>query len=141
MRLNWDCVRDILLCAEEHVDLRTSCEFVDCVLADAAKLPGHDNKIPEYERPLLEAYGNDCLIYHVRYCLEAGLLAEGVNSSPVIYIVSDLTPKGHDFAANIHSDKVWKRFKESTRPSEPISLENIMQCVSSLAAAASAFLG
>ena len=29
MRLNFDCVRDILLCVEENTDLRHLCVFVD----------------------------------------------------------------------------------------------------------------
>lgn len=29
MRLNFDCVRDILLCVEENTDLRHICIFVD----------------------------------------------------------------------------------------------------------------
>ena len=113
MRLNMDCVRDILLCVEENTGLRQSCRFVDSGLHSAYDfLHGSDHSdIPAYESALIEKYENDMLIYHVHYCVECGLLSAMKQQSELDIVISDLTPQGHSFLENIREDKLWNRIK------------------------------
>ena len=116
MRLNSDCIRDILLCVEENTGLRTSCRFVDT--SDYAKamceslfadLPTPDR----YQTPLDEKYGNEVLMYHVRYCCrdDVGLLDYSSQSDSFDYCILGLSPKGHDLLDTVRSPQAFKKVK------------------------------
>ncbi len=96
MRLNPDCIRDILLTVESndfgiHMTLDKLCE-----------------KLPNYSRK------------EIHYCclkLDQGDLLE-VMSLPImgqpmrdIKTIKDLTFEGHEFLANIKSDNTWNKTK------------------------------
>ena len=70
MRLNLDCLRDILLCVEEVADYRRPAMFVD---TDAVNRIGDHlgdhPKPPPYQQEFLHAYESNEILYHLRYCL------------------------------------------------------------------------
>lgn len=111
MRLNLDCVRDVLFCVEKHAGLRTFCPFVD-VNSDVFEVFEETPHIFPFQSELLNSYDNDELFYHVRYCVDAGLLYELEDSSSSQIIITDLTPKGHEFIANARSNDNWNKAKE-----------------------------
>ncbi|MTK08443.1 MAG: DUF2513 domain-containing protein [Hungatella sp.] len=97
MKLNPDCIRDILLVVEEHSDFLHATEF-------KYRVAGFES---------LNKYSVEEIAYHAKQC----------EMSQLIYNVSfydcgnsidirDLTPKGHEFLANIRSDTIWNDVKE-----------------------------
>ena len=75
MKLNMDCVRAVMLCAEEYTDYNHYCYFisyqknnVNDFLLDDPETP------PAYQLELEKTYDNDDLFYAVEYCVKSGLL-------------------------------------------------------------------
>lgn len=111
MKINLDCVRDVMLCAEANTGLHQRCYFLDYSLNSAQEFIGDLADTPDYQTELEKQYHNDELLYHLKYCVESGLL---VVDDPVgLYQtwVCDLTPKGHEFLANIRQQNIWSKVK------------------------------
>lgn len=133
MRLNLDCVRSVLLCVEENSGLRTRCVFVDSAMDAGIAASGLRTREPmDYQMDLLEEYDSDEILYHVRYCIEAELVAEAQGSSPYIRTIVDLTPKGHDFLANIRDSKIWGGIKSVAAKVGSQSLDAVVQISSNV---------
>ncbi len=135
MRLNLDCIRDILLCVETNTDLRTYCIFYDIGTMQAIKVCIEDDEeetIQEYQEILLKRYENDELFYHIRYCVEAGLLKEIPGQPTYRIIITDLTPKGHDFIENIRNDKIFDGIKSIASKVGSKSLEAVIAIASNV---------
>lgn len=96
MRLNTDCIRDILITVES---MEYGEEWRINTLAD--KLPN---------------YSMDELQYHCIQLVNAQLLdaaiANVLNSPPLIVRIKDLTYSGHQFLADIRSDTTWNKTKD-----------------------------
>lgn len=103
MKINLDCVRDVMLCVEANTGLHQRCYFIDYALNSAQEFVGDLSPTPDYQAELEKKYHNEELLYHLKYCIESGLLS--VDGPVGLYQtwVCDLTPKGHDFLANIRS--------------------------------------
>lgn len=111
MRLNIDCVRDILLCVEENTTIRKMCLFVDLGLPEIDSFLGNDIAPQQYQTALMEHYENDILIYHVQYCIDSELISiSDISDAQHIYI-RDLTPTGHNFLADIRENNNWNNVK------------------------------
>lgn len=96
MRLNLDCLRDLLLTVEETCDFRNIMRYSKS-----------DNNFKR-----LKKYSHEEIIYHVNQCDLSGLLIGlSMPDSGDFFVLSDLSPKGHQFVANIRSDTVWKKVK------------------------------
>lgn len=112
MRLNPDCVRDILFVVEELSDGQHGIDF-------------DFHKPTEYER--LSGYTNDELRYHIRQCDMSGYF------TPVSWYLSgdcaifDLSPKGHQFISDIRSDSVWNSVKSKATKIGAFSLNALAQ--------------
>lgn len=96
MKLNLDCIRDILISVE-------SMEY-----GDIWSIENLINLLPQY---------NDSeLHYHCLKLVEAGLLDAStmrtLNSPLQIFRINDLTYEGHQFLADIRSDNNWNKTKE-----------------------------
>lgn len=111
MKLNPDCVRDILLVIESLPDLKHFYRF-------------DKETIPE----LFPNYSFEEVMYHTRQCEFSGFLH---NASATLnyesYTVCDLTPKGHQFLADIRSDTVWSNVKEVSQKVGSNSLSALSQ--------------
>ena len=75
------------------------------------RMIGEPANILDYQQELLADFDNDELIYHVNYCVEAGLLKKSDLSRGEQIFISDLTPKGHEFLNNIREPKIWTGVK------------------------------
>ena len=61
----------------------------------------------------LTMYSHDEILYHVSQCEDAELICGVKYADAGDWIdISDLTPVGHDFLANIRNDTVWNAIKE-----------------------------
>ncbi|WP_269477791.1 DUF2513 domain-containing protein [Hominibacterium faecale] len=94
MKLNHDCVRDLLLFIEENVTYGTY------ALANSIELPG---------------YTQDEIVYAAEKLAQADYLDAEVSrfldrGTPDVHITS-ITWEGHKFLDNIRDDGVWKQTK------------------------------
>lgn len=116
MKLNIDCVRDIMLWVEA---ISTPTQLASYVNTDAVDsddgflyINADDRPMPNAaQKKLLEKYSNETLVYHLHYCIEAKLLAEFDSPDGNIIVIKDLTPLGHDFIGNIRHDPVFQKVK------------------------------
>ncbi|HCT70633.1 MAG TPA: hypothetical protein DF409_05900 [Bacteroidales bacterium] len=92
MRLNPDCIRDILLSVEEKCDFRNGFMFPS-----------------EIER--LNKYDQEEVLYHLKQCQLSGLLHKVTFYLNGSCYVNDLSPSGHQFLADIRTDNNWTKTK------------------------------
>lgn len=109
MRLNPDCVRDILLTVEEHSGVK---RFIS--------LPH-----PTFER--LQKYSDSEVLYHIRQCDLAGFLYKVQPFGNDRLLIHDLTPKGHEFLADVRKDSIWNKTKETAESVGSSSLSALAQ--------------
>lgn len=95
MKLNPDCVRDILLTTEDTTGYNEYLEY-----------PAELSRCP-----LLQDYSDNEIRYHIIQCVKSNLLEARREDLAGNIEISDLTPKGHEFLANIRSDNVWNKTK------------------------------
>ncbi len=93
MKLNPDCIRDILIAVESLPNVNYCYTF--------------DEKTIKQDFP---DYSFDELFYHVRQCDLSGFF-HNAHGDPFMYRVGDLSPLGHQFLADIRSDTVWNKTK------------------------------
>lgn len=112
MKLNPDCIRDILLTIEAKTDFHQSWYF---------------NLSNDFDEPLSN-YTSDEIIYHISQCDKAGLIdgCRFYDNGEAGY-VGDLSPYGHQFLADIRSDTVWSNVKEVSKKVGSNSLQAISQ--------------
>lgn len=110
MRLNPDCIRDILLTIEENVGPRQYLKY---------------NKKFANEYELLKDYEYEEVIYHIEQCRLSGFFthADSFLSIKDGYNIHCLSPAGHQFIENIRSDTVWNRTKETAKKVGSTSLD------------------
>lgn len=107
MKLNIDCIRDILLYVEEFSDGETF------VIIDKDKLSSND---------LLSQYDFQTIKYHVKQSEMSNLICgSGTNPLGIIYI-KDLTPTGHGFLENIRDSQNYSKIKEIFNKAKSFSL-------------------
>lgn len=117
MKLNPDCIRDILLEVEEQTD------FYDCMMY----------YIEEQKPKRWQKYDHSELIYHVRQCENSGLIlgVQYLEGGDCI-IVEDLSPAGHQFLANVRQDTIWNHTKEIAGKIGSKSLDTLLQISTSV---------
>lgn len=99
MRLNPDCIRDILTYIEDN----------SIIVQNKYRSVSLNDMISKYNYTIEE------LAYHIKQ-LEIDKLVFGVTCDLAFnYSVEDLTPDGHRFLANIRNDDNWSKTKEITR--------------------------
>lgn len=103
MKLNPDCIRDLLLRVEETTDFTTS-------------------DTPSDFRPLLDNYSGNEILYHLKQCKQSGLI-EIKFTAGYSFIIRDLTPAGHNFLANIRQNDNWSKIKNHAKKVGSFSLD------------------
>lgn len=116
MKLNPDCLRDILLCVEENTS------------------PGQVFYYYSDEPPKeLSKYSHEEILYHIQQCdiynLFVGCMFYDINDEIEIF---DLTPKGHQFVDNIRSKNVWNSAQKILKKTGNMSINAIFQVVTSV---------
>lgn len=95
MKLNPDCIRDILLAIEKTSDFDNVFYLDD---------ENYDSLVPGYDF--------NTVMYHLRQCDLYGYLYNSSISCTGSCSVVDLTPKAHEFINNIRKDTNWNKTKE-----------------------------
>ena len=106
MKLNPDCIRDILLYVEEHTDL-------------------NHNVVISYSKtkPIFPKYSPEEIMYHVEQCNLSGFFRSASRDILGNINISYLSPKGHEFLDNIRPVPVWKKIKAKGAASIPIMIQ------------------
>ena len=112
MKLNMDCVRAVMLCAEEYTDYNHYCYFISYQKNNVNNLLLDDPETPPaYQLELEKTYDNDDLFYAVEYCVKSGFVETLFSKDTYRIPISRITPDGHRFLENILSDTNWERSK------------------------------
>lgn len=110
MRLNNDCIRDILLYIERNT-------------TDEMPFINAENLIND----LQQKYDKGTINYHVRQIDKAGLVDDVYYSEDEPDTISDLSWEGHNFINNIRDNNVWSKLKESTKHLGSVSLPVLIE--------------
>lgn len=111
MKLDIDCLRDILLTVEENTGYNEYMTVSEMSI--------------NYD--LLKKYDGNKVMYHIIQSAKANLIdAEQVDLAGNI-MIKDLTPYGHKFIANIRENSNWNKVKKIANEVGTTSLEAIMQ--------------
>ena len=109
MRLNPDCIRDILLFIESTTNSKIrSVGFVSIL----------EN---------LSQYDEDTIHYHLYQIKNSELILNLHVSGSKPFLIGDLSPKGHEFLENIRSDSNWNKTKEIAGNIGSFSINNLSQ--------------
>lgn len=115
MKLNPDCVRDILLSVESIC----TCNRIMNYNSDSEDNP-----------KLLRKYPCDEIVYHIQQCDKHGFLVDvNIRIEDEVYYISikDLSPRGHAFIANIREDDIWNETKSIVEKVGSLSLPILAQ--------------
>ena len=104
MKLNPDCVRDILFVVEEYSTYSN----------DVSEDKLYENLIPKYSQ--------EEILYHVRQCEHSGLFLK-VQHYFGGFSIQDLSPYGHQFINDIRQDNNWNRTKDIAKNVGSFSLD------------------
>ena len=104
MKLNNDCIRDILLFIEESTNNNNLCVDVDLLINN------------------LDKYTSDEIFYHIRQISKYDYVdfVDYADNNP--YLIGDLTPIGRNFIDNVRDNKVWSNTKKVASKLSSISL-------------------
>jgi len=116
MKLNPDCIRDILISTEDNTGYQVYLAYPD-----------------ELDKcPLLQKYSDDELRYHFYQCHHANLIFMREEDLAGNIAIVDLTPKGHAFLANIRENKIWTGVKSISSKVGSASLDALTQIASNV---------
>ena len=121
MKLNPDCIRDILFVVEEKSTSYSIVQFPE-----------------EWPKSSLETFGVEQIRYHIVYCFRSGLLIEPRSHSTDMsghVFIRDLSPAGHSFLANIREEENWKKTKAIAAKVKSFSLEALESIASGIVTA------
>lgn len=120
VKLNVDCIRDILLTVEENTDFSDNFHY---------SVDEHPNSMYQY----LSKYTYDEIIYHVSQCEKSDLISDvSYSDDGEIFTVQDLSPKGHEFLANIRAKTIWNKTKSIAKKVGATSLNAFIQISSNV---------
>ncbi len=118
MKLNPDCIRDILLTVEEATTY--------------SKMFEYDPETSDFKR--LKSYSEEEVMYHLRQCKENNFFIKCTFNTIGGCTLIDLSPKAHQFLADIRSDNVWHKTKETAKTVGSYSLDVLVKIASSVVA-------
>ena len=120
MKMDPDCIRDILLQTEER--------FVIIPLPylnfDTYKMEDPE-PLPKGKYPHIYQYDMKKLIYHVELAAEMDFIK--LNDLKDIYKIEDLTAQGHLLLADIRNEDVWSKTKDIAKKTGTSSLDALKQ--------------
>ena len=121
MKLNYDCVRSVLLAVEktETIDEDLSLTPLEVV--------GLFDRLPEYK--------DNEILYTVEKLKEAGYINAALHFAAGHFIdgaVSSITYSGHEYLDNIREPEVWRKVKAMLKNAGAITLPLISQAAQML---------
>ena len=117
MRLNPDCIRDILFYVEENTGY-------------SEMIPFYTN-LERFNIKLKNDYPADVILYHLELCEEYGYLTIYSHTMGAIN-VKRLSVSGHEFLENIRKDTNWNKTKEVAQNAGSTSIKILSNVASNL---------
>lgn len=117
MKLNPDCIRDLLFEVEENTQI-DRCYRYDNETIDP------DSRLAKYTK--------DEVLYHANQCEMNGLLIGVSMTNDYHCYINDLTPAGHAFLADIRADTVWNKTKETAKDVGSFSLHALKEIATNI---------
>ena len=119
MRLNPDCIRDILFYIEDSTDYQLWTSF--------------PRNTRDFNIQLKNNYLPNEILYHLELCKEYGYIVTP-DKQPMSEIqVKRLSISGHEFLENIRQDTNWNKTKEVAKNAGSTSIEILSNIASNLA--------
>ena len=120
MKMDPDCIRDILLQTEERFVIipLPRLNFDTCKMEDPEPLP-------KEKYPYIYQYDMKKLIYHVELAAEMDFIK--LNDLKDIYKIEDLTAQRHLLLADIRNEDVWSKTKDIAKKTGISSLDALKQ--------------
>jgi len=129
MKINIECIRDILFTVEEETAYNKNFWYQDA--------NQDSKKWDDFSR--LKAYSYDEVCYHLNQCNENGyFVSHRQRTKPLTFwlkggfMVQDLSPKGHEFISNIREDTNWKKTKEKAKTMGSFALSSLEKIASNI---------
>lgn len=116
MKLNPDCIRDILLSVEDNTGYQIYLAYPDEI-----------DKCPR-----LLNYTDEEIRYHMLQCKYSGLIFMQEEDLDGNIAIKDLTPDGHKFLANVRENKIWNGVKNISAKVGSASLDALTQIASNV---------
>lgn len=119
MKLNQDCVRQVLLDIESNLDVPPQFQDYKNVISPKT----------------FDKYGDDDVVYSLLKLKEAGYIdAEETYASNQLYWfnISSITWDGHKFLDNVRDPKAWKMAKSALSHLESVSIDLVSQTASAV---------
>lgn len=116
MKLNPDCIRDLLMECEEQCTPYQSAAFTP-------------------QEPFVRdgrEYSWEETLYHLEQCRMSGFFSGASRDIVDTYRVTDITPKAHEFLANIRNDNIWKATKGMASKVGSFSLDILKSCAATV---------
>lgn len=113
MKLNPDCIRDILFAVEEKTSpssqfvYKPSEKYIDRFLLD-----DESEEEPQVIHEKLKPYTDEEILYHINQCELSSFFTEVSWCTNYLCFIQDLSPLGHQFLADIRSDSNWNKTKD-----------------------------
>lgn len=120
MKLNPDCIRDILL----EVEAQTGNEQIFYYADDI-----HEKFVR------LSKYSVDTIMYHIRQCSLSELIYNPHWTSSTSVYIQDLSPAGHKFLANMRNDTFYNKVRDISKELGLNTLNDLVQIAASCASA------
>ncbi|MGL4934974.1 MAG: DUF2513 domain-containing protein [Cetobacterium sp.] len=118
MKLNPNCIRDILLYVESNTDFFKTIIF-------------KSSKCEEY---FYHKYSKNEIIYHLSQCKNFGYITTSIISTDGSTMIKDLTPIGHTFLENTRDSTIWEKTSEKFKESKIQSIGALLRIAEAVAA-------
>lgn len=117
LKLNLDCIRDILLVIEEDQVMRKIDKSFLCdeegVILTGSLAPIYSDYLLRHKD--LKIYTPDDILYSIKQMIECGLLENESIQGCTGFCITDITPFGHEFISNLRSPNVWDKVKSGVK--------------------------
>ena len=123
MKMNPDCVRDILIEIEEKADGINYFCFASCDSICSRETPNR----------LIGKYSREEVIYHIVQCHESGFFVQMKKVVTGVYKVNCLSPKGHEFLNNIRNNSTWNKIREKAIALGGFSIKTLVEIAQKIA--------
>lgn len=117
MKLDYDCIRDVLLYLETS-------EYNETVLFSSIK-----NALSHYDENTLSY---TCIKLHEANMINGLFISCDNANMPLVHSVTDITILGHEFLSEIHEDTVWNGVKSVASKIGATSISSLTQIASSV---------
>lgn len=120
MKLNPDCIRDILMDIEDETSFGKYYEYTPTSVDPESRVAKYDS---------------NTILYHIKQCELSGYFTDVHWYYDPSCMVIDITPSAHEFLANIREDTNWNKTKEIAKTVGSNSLDALKQIASGVISA------